>query len=374
MIAFQSLDIQDNTESLTSKLQHFHEELLGGYPQICRIACTIYDAKTDLLKTFINSTRKGHAIVGYQAKLSETPSLYHLAINKQCRVIDDIAQEITQGSEHSNWLLSQGYSSSFTIPIYRQNKFIGFIFIDSHENGAFSDVTQRDLTLRCSYISEVIINELSSVHLLVATASAIRNIANLRDFETGMHLNRMAELSKLIAQKLPNQFNLTDEAIEHIFLFAPLHDIGKIGIPDSILLKQGKFTDEERLFMQTHVEKGINIIDKILADFNLLELDDAKIMRNIVAYHHEYLDGSGYPFGLSGNQIPIEARIVTVADIFDALTHKRPYKNPWSLHDSMNELNRMVRIGKLDENCVGALSSALDEAEIIVTSYCDGAA
>tara|TARA_Y100001970_G_C13886006_1_gene676252 strand:- start:388 stop:789 length:402 start_codon:yes stop_codon:yes gene_type:complete len=123
--------------------------------------------------------------------------------------------------------------------------------------------------------------------------------------------------------------------------------------------------------MQTHVQKGVDMIDSILADFNLIEANDARIMRNIIAFHHEYLDGSGYPFGLKGEQVPIEARIVTVADIFDALTHKRPYKKSWSVENSLTELHQMVEQGKLDDDCVTALANSLNAAQHIVTSYCD---
>ena len=370
MTSFQPLH-SVTSQSLTGKLQGFHEALLADYPHICRLACAIYDKPTDVLKTFINSTRQGHAITGYEVKLHDTPSLLHLANHQQSRVINDISAEIYGGSVHSDWLLEQGYMSSFTVPIIRQNQFLGFVFIDSVEKDSFTPSIQRDLIMRCASICDAIANELAAAHLLVATASAIRSIANLRDFETGMHLTRMAELSKLIARNLPAHFGLTDEDIEHIYLFSPLHDIGKIGIPDAILLKAGRLTDSERQTMQTHVQKGVDMIDSILADFNLIEANDARIMRNIIAFHHEYLDGSGYPFGLKGEQVPIEARIVTVADIFDALTHKRPYKKSWSVENSLTELHQMVEQGKLDDDCVTALANSLNAAQHIVTSYCD---
>lgn len=360
-----------HSQSLTGKLQQFHDDLLADYADICRLACAIYDRHSDILRTFINSTREGHAIAGYEVKLSDTPSLLKLANQQQSRVIDDISQQIHAGTPHSDWLLEQGYLSSFTIPIVRQNTFLGFIFIDSSQRESFTENVQLDLLMRSNSICDAIANELASAHLLVATASAIRSIAHLRDFETGMHLTRMAELSKLIALNLPAEKGLNDEDIEHIYLFSPLHDIGKIGIPDAILLKQGKLTDKERAIIQTHVQKGVDIIDSILAEFNLIELSDARIMRNIIAYHHEYLDGTGYPFKLSQEQIPIEARIVTVADIFDALTHKRPYKKPWTVTESIAELQNMVARGKLDPDCVNALINSIDKAEHIVTAYCD---
>ena len=168
----------------------------------------------------------------------------------------------------------------------------------------------------------------------------------------------MARYSRVIAKSLANTYNLSDEFIEHVYLFAPLHDIGKIGIPDSILLKPGKLTAEEKLIMNTHVNKGIDIVKKILGDFALQHLPDSKIMLNIVRYHHEFLNGSGYPTGLTEKDIPIEARIVTVADIFDALTSKRPYKKVWTFSEAIAELHKMVDESKLDADCVAVVANS----------------
>lgn len=121
-------------------------------------------------------------------------------------------------------------------------------------------------------------------------------------------------------------YGQTGEFVANVHRFAPLHDIGKISIPDSILLKPGRLDASERKIMETHVEKGVNVIDRMISDFGLHELPESSILKNIVRCHHEYLDGSGYPAGLGGEAIPLEARIVTVADIFDALTFRRPYK------------------------------------------------
>lgn len=154
-------------------------------------------------------------------------------------------------------------------------------------------------------------------------------------------------------------------------LFTPLHDIGKIGIPDSILLKPGKLTEEEYEVMKGHVNKGVNIITKVLEDYQLSHLSDSKVMLNIVAFHHEFLDGSGYPNGLSGDDIPIESRITTVADIFDALTHERPYKQPWTIDDAFDELKLMVEQSKLDKDCVDALITHKQDAIYIATHFAD---
>ena len=190
---------------------------------------------------------------------------------------------------------------------------------------------------------------------IATSAQVAREFANLRDFETGGHLERMAHYARLIAKDLQESHNLSDEYIEHLYLFAPLHDIGKIGIPDSVLLKPGRLTPEERTLMETHVEKGVAVLDRLIGEFQMEELPDSEVMRNVVAGHHECLDGSGYPKGLKGDEIALESRIIAVADVLDALTSHWPYKEPWSLDDAIAELNRLVSVGKFDADCVAAV-------------------
>lgn len=357
--------------SVSERLHTLHNRLLETSPQVCRIACAIYDHSSDLLKTFVNSTRVGNAIQAYQAKLTEVPSLLALAQQGQCRVIDQIPLSIQAGAAHSNWLLEQPYLSSFTVPMYDNGQFLGFIFFDSDQPNYFSHAVQRDLLLYSNLINMALSSELSAVRAILASAQVARDFAHLRDFETGAHLERMARYAQLIAQGVASTYKLSDETIEHIYLFAPLHDIGKIGIADQILLKQGPLTDLERAEMQTHVQKGEDIMLKVIGDFGLDHLPDSQVMRNIVACHHEMLDGSGYPRGLKGEQVPIEARIVTVADIFDALTSLRPYKQPWPVPKAFAELDQMVAAGKLDGLCVQALKDRIATAQWIVASYPD---
>lgn len=147
-----------------------------------------------------------------------------------------------------------------------------------------------------------------------------------RDNETGTHVIRMAHYSALLAESL----GYDAEFVELLFLAAPLHDIGKISIPDSILLKPGKLTPDEWEIMKTHSEAGALII----GETNGVQLFDVAV--NIARYHHEKWDGSGYPEGLSGTEIPIEARICALADVFDALVSDRPYKQAWTLDEAMN--------------------------------------
>jgi len=363
----------ENTEtSLGDRLKNLHDSILERSPGVCRIACALYDPNTDLLKTYINSTHSGHAINRYDFPLSLSYQLNQLKETQSCRVINNIADEIgSSDTEHSSWLLEQNYRSSFTIPMVSDNHFIGFIFIDSEKENYFSAQVQRDLILLTQLITLTIINEMATVRALLATAQVARDFAHLRDFETGMHLNRMALYSRMIAKAIAEEYQFTDEFIEHLYLFSPLHDIGKIGIPDRILLKPGKLEKEEFDLMKDHVNKGIEIISKVLDDYQLTHLTDSKLMLNIVSSHHEYLNGSGYPKGLSGDEVPIEARIVTVADIFDALTSKRPYKNAFSVEEAIKELLKLVEIGRLDPVCVNALIDNIDEARSIMEKFQD---
>ncbi len=363
------LKISQPSPSLNAHLAQIHDRILDRIPCVERLACVIHDPDTDLLKTFINSTRVGVPIAGYEFKLSESESLSRLAAGQGVRIIDDIPAVVVPNSRHSSWLLAQGYQSSFTTVLNDQGKFFGFLFANSTQKGAFTLEVQRDLLLFSSLVNMAISSELAAIRSITASVEVAKDLANLRDFETGAHLERMARNSRLIARHVAERRGMNDEFVEHVYFFAPLHDVGKIGIPDEILLKPGKLTAPEQAVMRTHVEKGMRIIEKILGDFNASELPNCSILRNIVLCHHEFLDGSGYPRGLKGDEIPLEARVVTVADIFDALMHCRPYKKQWTYEQALAELRRMVVAGQLDHDCVEALHDSKEAIELVLSQY-----
>jgi HD-GYP domain-containing protein (c-di-GMP phosphodiesterase class II) len=266
---------------------------------------------------------------------------------------------------------SKGYKSSFTVTLNNGSQLIGFLFFDSSQQGTFTPEVQRDLLIYSNLIQMAVASELMVIDSLLATTAAARDFADLRDFETGKHLDRMAQFSRLIAREIAEQLDLSDEFVEQLYLFAPLHDIGKIGIPDQILLKPGRLTPEERTVVQEHVAKGVSIIEKVLTEYSLNAVSDTQVLMNIISCHHEYLDGSGYPNGKSGDEIPVEARVITVADIFDALTSIRPYKKPWDVDDAIDELRRMASESKLDSRVVEALAKHRDEAARLVVELAD---
>lgn len=355
-----------SAHSLSGRLESIHYSILEKIPSLDRIAVALYDSKTDLLKTFINSTLTREPLQAYEYKLADSAALKDLAESGKSRLINNIHTELQDDSAHTQWLRSQDYKSSFTIPMLSGERLLGFIFFDSLLESAFTPAKQRNLSLYSNLITMTISAEIFAVNSLLATATAARDFTQLRDFETGMHLDRIAKISRIIAKQMAEKHHFSDDFIEYLYLFSPLHDIGKIGIPDAILLKPSRLDEPERAIMETHVEKGVDILHRVLNGYDIAGLDDSKIMVNIVAHHHEFLDGSGYPQGLAGEQIPMEARIVTVADIFDALTSVRPYKEPWSFDEAMEELQRMASRGKLDQDCVQALAECEEEVMAIV--------
>ena len=173
--------------------------------------------------------------------------------------------------------------------------------------------------------------------------------AEFKDNETGLHVLRMSHTSRRLALQL----GFSAEFANDLLNAAPMHDIGKIGIPDYILLKPGRLDSAELQLMRQHPQIGAEILDR--SSSTLIQL-----ARSVALYHHERWDGSGYPAGISGEAIPIEARIVAVADVYDALTNKRPYKEAWSVEAAIAEIESQS--GKhFDPQVVEALKTCLPD-------------
>ena len=154
--------------------------------------------------------------------------------------------------------------------------------------------------------------------------------AELRDDSTGEHSYRVGKLAALLAQ----EFGCDEDTCFMVELAARLHDIGKIGVPDAILLKPDKLNNAERQIMRTHTTVGAELLSKS-------NIPHMQMAEEIARYHHEWWDGSGYPGNLSGSAIPLAARITALADVFDALTHERPYKKAWPIDAALDEIARL---------------------------------
>lgn len=205
------------------------------------------------------------------------------------------------------------------------------------------------------------------------TILAMASLAESRDSDTGNHIRRTQHYTKVIAEHLRNhprfKNHLDDKSIDLLFKSAPLHDIGKVGIPDRILLKPGKLTFDEFEIMKTHAAIGKQVIDA--AEKNMgMEIEFLRFAKEIAYNHHEKWDGSGYPRGLTGDEIPVSARLMALADVYDALISRRVYKEGMSHRQAMDII--MEGRGKhFDPDVVDAAFSLEDELQAIARRFMD---
>lgn len=359
-----TLENLNNNIPLQEKLVETHRAIQAHLPFVARIAIALYDPKTSALKTYLHSSGEDDPLAHYQTQLKDAPSLARILEEGRPRVVNNMLTFESGRHEHTRRLGRQGYAASYTMPMFSNGVFFGFIFFNSYEAEVFTETALRELDIFGHMIALMVLNELTVMRTLIAAVTTTAHITHLRDPETGSHLDRMSRYARLIARILAPRYQLNDEYIEHVFMYSPMHDIGKVAIPDQILLKPGLLTTDESQVMQSHSRMGREMIDNMLANFGLGGLQHVSILRNIAEFHHEAVNGAGYPRGLKGAAIPLEARIVAVADVFDALTSRRPYKDAWTNDEAFALLQRLAG-EKLDADCVQALLDGRDEAEHI---------
>ena len=349
-----------------------HEVLQKRCPGIDRISIALYDIKTHSLKTFIASPIEESPLKNYQAVLANDSTLSKVGRDSTPRIVNDLRIYEDHNSVHSHALVGHGYASSYTHPIYFNQELSGFVFFNSFHNRYFRERVLEQVEIFVHLISEMIMNDLAATRALVAAMRTSVGMVQKHDLETGSHLERMSRYARLIASVMvKNGFEkLDDEQIEQITLFSPLHDVGKLGIPDSILQKPDRLNKEEREVMNSHTMLGRQIVDDLISNFGFERVPYIDYLRNIAELHHESMDGSGYPHGLRGEEISAEARIIAVSDIFDALTTYRPYKEPWSNEHAFAML-QLLSIDKLDKGCVRALVDSPGEVAKIQQQFAE---
>ena len=220
--------------------------------------------------------------------------------------------------------------------------------------------SRRHLADRAAWLAEEVHKAMAAVYareqeLLFRMSRA----AEFRDPETGAHLVRMSHSSRLIAERL----GLSSAEQTLILQASPMHDIGKLGIPDHILLKPDALTNDELVVMRRHASIG----------YELLKDSDSAVLQaaaTIAISHHERFDGGGYPYGVSGEAIPLFGRIVAVADVFDALTSERPYKAAWPIDHAVGYITSN-RGTHFDPACVDAFHQALDDILAVRDEHLD---
>lgn len=369
------LDALNRSVALDEKLASIHEALYAQIEFVERISVAAYDPASDLLKTFLASSPGRNHLVRYEARLSESPSLAEILRVGRPRVVNDL-ELFRQGRHlHTRVISEEGYRWSYTVPMYLDGSFWGFIFFNSRSPGALAEPVLRTLDVYAHLISATVTAEMLAVRILAAAVKTAHDMVHFRDPETGGHIDRMARYARLIAQHLAatGAASLDDATIERIFEFAPLHDIGKLALPDRILLKPARLSDAEREEMKQHTVRGLEMIEALAHNFGLEHLDGLDLLRHIAESHHETMDGGGYPHGLHEREIPLEARIIAVADVFDALTSRRPYKPSWTNDEAFAWLRRLSR-SKFDQDCVDALLYNAKKVKEIQAQFQDAGA
>lgn len=273
--------------------------------------------------------------------ISDT-SMGELIQTGEVRIINDL-EEYCNGKPiktYNKVILDAGIKSSITLPLMISGEPMGMIFFSSSNRNVYTVEHINFLRTLANSIAICLNQNILISDIVYSSILALAKLAEARDEDTGEHLERMSIYSRVIAELLYENNIYTDEItleyIDNIERFSPLHDIGKVGIRDGILLKPAKLTMEEFEEMKHHASFGEEVLRT--AEHNLQKRSRSlfHMGAEIAGGHHEKWDGSGYPLGRKGLEIPLCARIVSVADVFDALTSKRPYKDAFPLEKAMN--------------------------------------
>ncbi len=313
-------------------------ELMG----VERVAIAFYDELNNVLITEygVSIYENIYLDVGYRSDLNNS-SLNRIIKNRRGYINNNILEDYQNNpnSEAMSLIIKEGIRSNMSIPLIINNDVFGVVFFSSknenhfsQENYDFAESLLYEITgvLNRSYLMKVFI---------IRMTNTIARLVDKKDIETGVHINRMVKYSTLIAYNLSKMKISTHEVDNKMVLAiernAAIHDIGKVATPDIILKKPGKLTKEEFEIMKDHAAVGGDIFKEINKELDQFELSYYHTAEVIARYHHEKWDGSGYPEALKAYEIPLEARIVAVADVFDALSSKRVYKEAFGFEESL---------------------------------------
>ena len=278
---------------------------------------------------------------------------------------DDLDRELNNHSEEDNFfikLIRMNMKSMIVFPLSISGEERALLVFATHLENAYRTSHQELLNNITSQVSHAFDRSIGMESLVISAVEGLAKLAESRDPETGDHLVRMSLYSYIIAKELYDvgiyQGEFNSSYPRYVYNFAPMHDIGKVGIEDDILLKPGKLTDDEWLEMKKHPVIGADVLRRCESQVNQAGYSMFKIGIEIAEGHHEKYDGSGYPYQRKGREIPLSARIVALADVFDALTSRRPYKEAWPVEKALALIDE--ESGKhFDPDVIKAFKSAL---------------
>jgi HD-GYP domain-containing protein (c-di-GMP phosphodiesterase class II) len=310
---------------------------------------------------------------GFEVSLDKT-SLSKIITTKASYISNDLEQEYQERplSAALGLLRDEGIQSNLVVPLHMGEAVFGAIFLSSLKRDHFDERDMRRAEKIIYEISGFLNRAYFTKVILSKITNSFSELVDQKDNETGGHILRMVAYSVLIAKGLKCKqvvgYEVDEKFVLEIERNASSHDIGKVGIPDEILKKPGKLNDEEWVVMKTHAEVGANIFKSLREGLQVFDSDFYAYAEVIARYHHERFDGTGYPEGLSGQDIPLAARIVAVADVFDALTTKRHYKDAFGLEKSLDIIKSSAG-SHLDPVLVDVFLDNLEEIKVIQNRY-----
>lgn len=310
-------------------------------------------------------------VPGYSEHIDRT-SLRALVETQNPRIINDLAAYAKRQatSAATRLLVQEGVHASITVPLMYQDKCVGFLFVSTRQQLDYQAEHARELMRISSALRQKLYMEYLFQETIAESSRAFVTLMSEKDNETSLHITRMAHYSYILARTYNlHVARLEPSQMREILWFSPLHDIGKIGIPDRILHKPGPLDEAERELMQTHVAIGERVISTMNSRLeHMLSHSMLQTAVHIISTHHEKFDGTGYPRGLAGTAIPVSGRIVAVADVFDALTSRRPYKPAYGIRKALDIMNNLMP-GHFDPAILECLDRSLNEIQQVYDEF-----
>ena len=356
----QDIDIHGNLDDI---LKFIHTQISDDI-KCDRIALAFIDKKNNVIaETAYASYNQLFLQPGFTENIAKT-SLKMLIRDRKPRIINNLTEYAKKKdiSSSTTRILKEQIKSSLTVPMFFQNRCIGFLFISSRKEEAYTAADSDFAERIAGILKQKLYVEFLIQEIIAETSNSFITLMHEKDNETSLHTKRMTEYSYLIAAKYYSKYNtITPRFIREIKWFAPLHDIGKVGIPDSILLKEGPLDSNEFSIMKTHVDTGLKVLENMNNRLNnIMSRSVLQTAIDIIGGHHEKYSGAGYPQGLKENEIPLAGRIVAVADVFDALTSSRPYKKAFPVDKAVDIMENGMK-GHFDPDIIECFKDTLPE-------------
>jgi len=292
-------------------------------------------------------------------------SLLERALQQTMPLYIDDLQRVAEENPQAQFaarLCHGGYRSALFYPLGGEGQWSALLAFAATQREAYNREHLELLGNIAAQVSHSFEKTVVTENLVVSAITGLAKLAESRDPETGDHLLRMARYSAIVAEELGREGayagEISSAQVRDILRFAPMHDIGKVGIEDRILLKAGRLDEAERCEMERHPLIGAEVLRRCEGQMNAVGHSMFQTGIEIAEAHHEKYDGSGYPLGLKGDVIPLSARIVAAADVFDALTSRRPYKEAWPVERALVYMQEEAG-GHFDPQVVAALKRAL---------------